>query len=162
MTAAPINDRYDLLLVRSDPVEGILFASALEGFGCMVHTAETEQEAIRSCELFVPDILVMNLPLADVDGFFTIAKLRSAVGPDTPIIALSPYDDSVVRAQALRVGATFCLVKHYDLNPLKEFIVGLLGLCRRPVAPWDVEDSNASKQESRREENNSSTRRSPD
>lgn len=126
MNALLSGDLPTLLLIGVDPAESKMLGTALSRFGCRIRTADSDDEALHSCEVGLPDIVIVNLSPSDIDRFFTIAKLRSTLGAEVPIVALAPCEDGVVRNQSLRVGANYCLTKQHDHDRLKEYIIDAL------------------------------------
>jgi DNA-binding NarL/FixJ family response regulator len=95
--------------------------------------AVSKEEALKSCEKESPSVIVVKLSANDQNCFSTIAALRAKAAKGVPIIVLSPSTDRTVTDHAVRMGATYCVPTQYDLEPLKEFLLGLLSLQNEPV-----------------------------
>lgn len=71
----------------------------------VVGDASSGEEAIRSIELWLPDVVVMDLLMpGGMDGVETIRRIRQLT-PHTQIIALTSYTDDARVIAVLRAGA---------------------------------------------------------
>lgn len=69
-----------------------------------------------------PDALIVDVRLGEYNGL-QLVHLAKQAAPQMPVIAMSGFDDSVLRAEAERVGATY-LVKPLDLSRLRQYLPG--------------------------------------
>jgi two-component system response regulator RegA len=76
-----------------------------------------------------PDALIVDVRLGEYNGL-QLVHLAKQAAPHIAVIAMSGFDDAVLRAEAERVGATY-LVKPLDLSRLRQFLPGPTGM---PVA----------------------------
>jgi two-component system nitrate/nitrite response regulator NarL len=76
-------------------------------------TAGTADAALRLLRETHPDLLVMDLRMAPVDGF-GLLKLLRAEGVDTPVAVLTMSDSHDDLGRALRAGARGYLLKDMD------------------------------------------------
>jgi two-component system, NtrC family, response regulator AtoC len=65
-----------------------------------------------------PDLVLLDLPRGDNDGFYTLRWLRR-VRANLPVVLLAPVDDPVQRAEGLRLGAQEYLVKPLEARALE-------------------------------------------
>ncbi len=89
-------------------------------------------EAVRQC---APDILVMDIIMPRRDGFMTLEALNALEGPLRPrVIVLTGLarDDFIMRA--IQLGASYYMVKPFDMDLLHERIVQIARDDPRPVA----------------------------
>jgi DNA-binding response OmpR family regulator len=89
--------------------------------------APTGNEGLRAFYEVRPDIVVLDLDLADADGFDVLATIREL--SDVPLIALSGRDGEAERVRGLRAGADDCLTKPTGGTELQARVEALL---RRP------------------------------
>lgn len=77
-----------------------------------VETAGSLEEATRRLDAgAVPDLVVLDLNLPDVDGLDGLVRLRLAV-PDVPVLVVSSMADPRIVRAALRAGAVGFVPKH--------------------------------------------------
>jgi DNA-binding response OmpR family regulator len=89
--------------------------------------AETGNDGLRAFYEGQPDLVVLDLDLADTDGLDILATIRAL--SDVPLIALTTHDAEEERIEALRGGADDCVSK----PPLEaELEARIEALLRRP------------------------------
>lgn len=88
---------------------------------------EDGTSALRAIQLRVPDAIVLDLQLPDIDGLEICRRIRRA-GDATPILMLTARDAVNDRVEGLDVGADDYLVKPFDLA---ELLARLRALLRR-------------------------------
>jgi NarL family two-component system response regulator LiaR len=74
-------------------------------------------EAIQICQQVNPDVVLMDLVMAVMDGVTAIRKLRQ-LQPRLPIIALTSAADAATVTAAMQAGATSYLLKNVDTDQL--------------------------------------------
>ena len=80
--------------------------------------AENGEQGMLRAQADVPDAIVLDLGLPDVDGIEVYRTLR-ATGNRTPILMLTARDAIDDRVDGLEAGADDYLVKPYDVRELK-------------------------------------------
>ena len=80
-------------------------------------------EIVESVSACAPDILVMDIIMPRQDGFMTLEKLAALDGPKPRVIVLTGLARDDFIARALRLGASYYMVKPFDLALLHERIV---------------------------------------
>ena len=88
-------------------------------------------DAVRQC---APDILVMDIIMPRRDGFMTLEALNALEGPLRPrVIVLTGLarDDFIMRA--IQLGASYYMVKPFDMDLLYERIVQIARDDPRPM-----------------------------
>ncbi|WP_026923521.1 response regulator [Glycomyces arizonensis] len=88
----------------------------LAAHGYEVHTAEDGAAALRQAAAVVPDLIVLDLGLPDMDGGEVIAGLRGWT--KTPILVLSGRAASTEKITALDAGADDYVTKPFDIGEL--------------------------------------------
>ena len=84
----------------------------------------------------LPDVLVMDIIMPRRDGFMTLEQLGAmelAVRPRVIVLTGLARDDFIMRAIAL--GASYYMVKPFDMNLLYERIVDIAGQRQESVLP---------------------------
>jgi DNA-binding response OmpR family regulator len=95
----------------------------LEGQGFDILTASDGMEALNIARRELPDVVIVDLMLPDLDGFSVCEILRSQ--PSTsqvPIIVVSALDGEYVRSRGLQTGVACCFKKPVDMKVLGESI----------------------------------------
>jgi len=102
-----------------------LLALYLEEAGYVILTAETGSEAIDLALQEQPELILMDLQLAEMDGYEVVKDLRDkAFQP--PIIALSSSSLEQDRDYALAVGCNEYLVKPVPAEILLKVVANCL------------------------------------
>jgi two-component system response regulator MprA len=95
--------------------------------------AQNGQQGLLHAQADVPDAIVLDLGLPDIDGIDVCRTLR-ATGNRTPILILTARDAIDDRVDGLEAGADDYLVKPYDVRELK---ARLRAIMRRHVEGAD-------------------------
>ena len=98
------NNKFKILVVEDDKSVSRMLQTVLENNGYQVLTAYKCQQGILMLSSHVPDLVVLDLGLPDMDGeeFIRIARRSSMI----PIIVLSARTDEKDKVSALDLGAT--------------------------------------------------------
>jgi PAS domain S-box-containing protein len=105
-------DRVTALVVDDSSVNRRLLAALLESAGIHAITAGGGQEAVHLATEHRPDVMLIDLRMADLDGLEVTRRLRDMGAlADCPVIAVtaSAFDDT--RAAALAAGCVAVLTK---------------------------------------------------
>jgi len=114
MSGPPADAR---VLVVDDEAQIIRFLRpSLTAAGYAVETAGTGAEALRLAATSVPDIIVLDLGLPDMDGKEVIRSLRE--WSNIPIIVLSARDREAEKIAALDLGADDYVNKPFGIGEL--------------------------------------------
>jgi DNA-binding NarL/FixJ family response regulator len=76
----------------------------------VVGEARTGREAIEQTRILSPDIVVMDISMADIDGLEACRQIRKSY-PATQVLILTMHESEEYFLQALRIGASGYLVK---------------------------------------------------
>ncbi|NNJ12007.1 PAS domain S-box protein [Chloroflexales bacterium ZM16-3] len=99
----------------------------LSGKGFQVSVARSGREALAQAELTLPDVILMDIQMPEMDGLEAIAHLREKPAwATTPIIALTALAMPGDRERCLAAGADEYLAKPLSLRGLVELIQRLL------------------------------------
>jgi two-component system KDP operon response regulator KdpE len=105
-----------VLVVDDDPALVRALDINLRARGYQVHAAATGAGALRLAATHVPDAVVLDLGLPDMDGSEVIAGLRGWT--DVPILVLSAREQSRQKVAALDAGADDYVVKPFGMDEL--------------------------------------------
>ena len=110
------NNKFKVLLVEDDRNIASFVQTVLESNGYQVLTAERCRQAMMVFTSHVPDLVVLDLGLPDMDGeeFIRAARLDSTV----PIIVLSARMEEQDKISALDLGANDYITKPFGTGEL--------------------------------------------
>jgi two-component system KDP operon response regulator KdpE len=89
---------------------------ALATHGYRVVEAESGAEALRQAAAYVPDIVLLDLGLADIDGIALIKRLREWA--TMPIVVISARAQEQAKVEALDAGADDYISKPFGVGEL--------------------------------------------
>lgn len=89
---------------------------ALEDEGYEVAEAAEAETALESLRSQVPDVIMVDLMLGEMDGFTCIREVRR--NHDVPIIVVSARDDTHDVVAALEAGADDYVIKPFEIKEL--------------------------------------------
>ncbi len=104
----------------------MLLAELLIDVGHEVQTAENASSALARLDGFAPEIAILDLDMAVIDGYELARRLRSRLEGSTPrLIALTGHGSATDRLRTESAGFAAHLVKPVRLQQLLETIRGL-------------------------------------
>jgi two-component system response regulator MprA len=121
-----------LVIEDDDAVRAAIRRALLLG-GYEIVQAPTGEEGLMRAQTEVPDAIVLDLGLPDIDGMQVCRTLRGS-GNRTPILMLTARAAVEDRVDGLEAGADDYLVKPYDVRELQ---ARLKALMRRNLAGAD-------------------------
>lgn len=144
----------DILVVEDDAKMQRLLASQLTMRGYSVRIASTGQEALIAAGDKIPDIILLDISLPEVDGLDVCRRIRewSAV----PIILVTASDTPQTKVTALEMGGDDYLTKPFHMGELIARIRAVMrrSAAREPSSPgvlsWDDISVDMAKREVRR------------
>ncbi|HWF49669.1 MAG TPA: response regulator transcription factor [Solirubrobacteraceae bacterium] len=114
-----------LLVVDDDRALRDVLRRALTLGGYEVRQAETGSEALAEVSSAVPDAVVLDIGLPDIDGL-EVCRLLRREGNRVPVLMLTARDAVADRIDGLDAGADDYLVKPFDIDELKARLRALL------------------------------------
>lgn len=119
---------FKILIIDDDPAMTDLLKIILNTTGAELSTANSGMEGILAAQSKQPDIIILDLMMAGVDGWQVCTSIRQF--SKIPILVLSALDSPGVVAHALETGADDYLVKPV---PARVLIAHLQNLLKRRV-----------------------------
>jgi len=116
-----------LLLVQAEPVLAELTSFRLELLGYKIELVTSGGEAISSIQQSLPDLVIVDTQLPDVDGIEWIARVRAEHSAEQlPIIvfSLDPSLETVERA--FHAGTQDYLIVPFDPTVMEEKVGSIL------------------------------------
>jgi len=120
-------ERVRVLVVEDDPDARALIARILTDAGAQVSDAPNAEAAMIQIKATVPDVLVSDIGMAQLDGYQLLRKLRSG-GLDAerlPAIAVTAFSRVQDRADALAAGFQAHLAKPVKAEALVSAVANL-------------------------------------
>ena len=111
----PAHPAVVLVIEDEAPIRRFLRAG-LEGQGYTLVEAATGKEGIAHAAMHVPDVVLLDLGLPDIDGFEVVARLRE--WSSTAIIVLSARGEDRDKIRALDAGADDYVTKPFSMGEL--------------------------------------------
>jgi two-component system response regulator VicR len=113
-----------ILIVDDDPNLLVLLAEQLRVDGFEIQTARDGQEALRRLQAGWPDLLILDMMMARMDGLTLAREIKARA--DLPIIVLSAIDTADSKADLLEEVAEDYVTKPYHYPELRARILRVL------------------------------------
>jgi FixJ family two-component response regulator len=110
-----------IAIVDDDKSVRVAFARLLRAYSFHPQTYRSGPEFLQSLSNSVPDCLIVDLHLGEMNGFEVLRRLTQ-MGMTIPAIVVTARNESGVQRDASLCGATTLLVKPVDANLLLEAI----------------------------------------
>lgn len=110
------NNRYKILVVEDDDNICRFMQAILLSHNYQVITAASGQEAQSMLGSWLPDLILLDLGLPDLDGQVLISQIRTQM--QTPIIVVSARSDERDKVEALDHGANDYMTKPFGTEEL--------------------------------------------
>lgn len=120
-----------LLVVEDDRGIGTLLQHNLTIDGFDVRLAATAHDALRECQDFAPDLVLLDIQLPDGNGFELCRVLRQ--GGRRPVIFVSARGQRVDKIRGLEIGADDYVTKPFDIEELVARIHAVLRRTRPSI-----------------------------
>jgi DNA-binding NarL/FixJ family response regulator len=145
MKAVGGKDRKRLLLIDDDPNLILLVRDYLEFRGYEVLTADNGKEALDLLAQNLPDMIVCDIMMPEMDGYALIENIRK--NPRTswiPVLFLSARGQSQDRIKGLNLGADVYMVKPFEPEELVAQVESSLKQTNRLLLHSDGGDDSTS------------------
>ncbi len=119
MTEPSIGAQKRLLLIDDDPNLILLVKDYLEFRGYEVTTAENGREALEILEKEMPDMIICDVMMPEMDGYAFVEQVRKDSRTNwIPVLFLSAKGQSQDRVKGLNTGADVYMVKPFEPEEL--------------------------------------------
>lgn len=109
-----------ILVVEDDADISNLLRIYFDSHGYQVVLASKGNEALEACRRSLPNVIVLDIQLPDIDGYEVCSRLRSNLRTShIPILFLTQRDDRSDKIQGLELGADDYITKPFDIDELK-------------------------------------------
>ena len=110
------NNKYKVLVVEDDRNICSFVETMLQSGGYQVLTAQSCSQGLLVFASHLPDLVVLDLGLPDMDGLEFVRNVRKEHG--TPILVLSARTDETDKVEALDLGANDYITKPFGTEEL--------------------------------------------
>lgn len=134
MACAETNNSAKILVVDDDPDIRTLLRLVLMSSGFRVVLAEDGDQALRRVAEDLPDLVLCDILMPNLDGYETLAALRSdPASRNLPVLIISARGEAHAVKRALDAGANGYFVKPFETRDLVAEIRRLLS-ARTPAS----------------------------
>ena len=109
-------DSRTILVVDDDPDIRSLIGRVLESEGYQVIGVEGGAEALSQVRNRLPDLILLDVMMPQVNGWDVLGELRGAAGPQTPVVVMTAGFEAQDRA--LSSGAQGYLGNPFDVDDM--------------------------------------------
>lgn len=109
-----------ILVVEDDVDTSEMLSAYFEAQGYEVLTAAWGEDALRVTQEVLPDLVVLDIRLPDIDGYEVCRRLRDQRRTEqVPIIFLTERRERIDRLAGLEMGAVDYVTKPFDIQELR-------------------------------------------
>jgi len=130
-------DTIKILVVEDEPSIAEVVGLYLQRAGYQVKTAADGKTAMSLLEKEIPDLVILDLMLPEVDGLSLTRWLRER--SDVPIIMLTARREEIDRITGLEMGADDYVVKPFSPQELVSRVRAVMRRIKREEAPVESE-----------------------
>jgi CheY-like chemotaxis protein len=113
-TQSAAGRKYRILVVDDNPANLRLLAIMLGDHGFTVHTANGGRVAIRFLETIIPDLILLDGRMPEMDGFEVCVNLKANPRTrDIPVIFVSASSDPSDKVKAFHSGGVDYVMKPF-------------------------------------------------
>ena len=121
-----------LLVVEDDVDISTMLRAYFSGLDFDVDVAHRGAEALEKTRTGLPDLIVLDILLPDIDGYEVCRSLRKSTRTSQiPVIFLTQKDERGDRLQGLELGADDYITKPFDIEELRLRVVGAIRRAER-------------------------------
>lgn len=116
LPASPASDAL-ILVVEDTPASLELLTYLLQHAGFRTHGAASGEEALQQARALLPDAILLDVQLPDIDGYAVCRRLKQAPElADIPVLFLSAHQDSEAKVMGLRAGGVDFICKPFEFE----------------------------------------------
>jgi diguanylate cyclase (GGDEF)-like protein len=120
-----------VLVADDDRTLRFALCDILQRDGYRVEQASSGRQAISICERRMPDLLLLDAKMPEMDGFTVCSRLRSLPnGVSTPVLIITALEDEHTIDKAFAAGATDYIPKPVHFAVLRQRVARLLDASR--------------------------------
>jgi CheY-like chemotaxis protein len=124
-----------VLVVEGHPDDREALCTLVEQWGHECRTAEDGHSGVEAALWWRPGVVVAGLALPVFNGFELARRLRTALGGNVLLVALTAFDDEETSRRAVQAGFDRRLAKPADLVELRRLLD-----CQATLLRWQAGD----------------------
>lgn len=117
------HEPLNVLIVDDQAGVRYLLKIVVEESGHRAYTACNGHEAVDMARSLRPDLIFMDVRMPIMGGLEALEKIK-ALTPESNVVIMTAFNSEDTVVQAMQKGALTCLVKPFDVDELKEFLMG--------------------------------------
>ena len=106
-----MSDTKKVLIIEDESMISSMYKTKLEQDGYTVVTANNGSDGLAVAKVEIPDIILLDVIMPQLDGFTVLEELRVNMGIKVPIIMLTNLGTDEDKEKGGKLGATDYLVK---------------------------------------------------
>lgn len=136
----PADDAFRALVIDDDPSIVRFLEIYLEGQGFRIHSALTGAEGIETARQLVPDIILLDYVMPDLNGLEVLRRLKQDERTRSiPVVVLTARSEVGEKVKGLDLGVDDYITKPFDIRELKARLVSILTRRREQVETTEAE-----------------------
>ena len=113
-------EKATILIVEDDLDVAEMLNAYFQVQGYEVHTVNWGEDGVRAAQSNIPDIIILDIRLPDIDGFEVARQLRNnRKTKEIPILFLTERRERVDRLRGLELRAEDYITKPFDIQELR-------------------------------------------
>lgn len=132
-------EELQILIVEDQQATADMLRSYFETQGYSVVTVGWGEDAIELVEETIPDLVILDIRLPDIDGYEVCRQLRTHERTKgLPIIFLTERQEKSAKLRGLKLGAVDYITKPFDIQELRLRVRNVLERSRGEVASHPI------------------------
>ena len=115
----------DILIVDDEKRMGILLREEFEDAGLSVHVESSGAEALQRIATHDYRVVVSDIRMAAPDGLEILKQVKER-SPETDVVMMTAFSSVQSARQAFKLGATDYVIKPFDLDEVRQVVLGIL------------------------------------
>jgi twitching motility two-component system response regulator PilH len=116
-----------VMVIDDEPFIIRILKTILESAGYRALTADNGLEGMKKCKEIIPDLILLDLMMPEIDGYEFTQIIRSEKGFEkVPIVVLSARPLTQDQGKAFKLGASFYMQKPIEREKLLNIIASLI------------------------------------
>ena len=124
-------NRYSILIV-DDERSNIRVLNSILNPDYTVYAASDGPDALEAAEEFLPDLILLDIMMPDMDGYEVFSKLKDSENTrNTPVIFITGLDSKDDKVKGLSMGASDYIAKPFNTPTVKIKVKNQISIIER-------------------------------